>query len=126
MFFVLASYASDDISPPKTHEEFVRGQMEMDTMYWFTTEHLYVNSLTLIKKDDEIECLATHYEEQDNQWILTEIDYCLGIYRLDGDVLYHVYDTYQEAFHYSLIEWKTHFMGILEKIDGQDIGILPI
>lgn len=115
MFFTLASYPSDDMSPPKIQEDFLRGQMEMDTMYWFTTEHLYVKSFTLIKHDDEIEFLAAGYEEDESPWALSEVNGCLGIYRLDGDVFHHVYDTYQEALQNGLKEWNAHIMGILEK-----------
>lgn len=111
MFFSLASYPSDNMSPPKTHEEF----MAAETMYFFETEHVAVSKLVLTEQGEKIICqgLMIH----DHVWRLSEVDDCVGIYQLDGNILHHVYDTYQEAFHAGLIEWEPKYLGILEKVD---------
>ncbi|MDD5211922.1 MAG: hypothetical protein PHV62_05865 [Sulfuricurvum sp.] len=117
MFFSLASYPSDDMSPPKTHDEF----MAAETMYFFETEHVAVSKLVLMEKGEKIICQGIPSDSTDEAWRLLEVDDCVGIYRLDGDVLHHVYDTYQEAFHSGLIEWEPRYLGILEKDEKKEV-----
>lgn len=112
MFLLLACYDTDDTNAPKTREEFLRGMAEMDTMYWFQSEHADIKELKLISRDNEIVRLAVPLDEDvENEgltpWVINNDDDCLGIYRLEGDTLHLVYNNHTEAFQNDLKIWES-------------------
>lgn len=119
MFILLSSYETDDINPPQTEEEFSRGILEMDTMYWFTSPHLDISELQFIKKKNEIMRLAIPYEEDVIEvraapWELPTREDCLGIYHLQDDTMSLVYQNHTEAFENGLKVWKPMGLVVLE------------
>lgn len=117
MFFSLASYPSDEMSPPKTQEEFGYGLVNQHTMYYFQTEHMYVFELALVEQDGIIACIGKNDEDE---WTISETEGCLGVYRLEGNTLNLIYDNYADAFQNGLVKWKSKWMGILERSAPED------
>lgn len=116
MFLLLESYDSDDTTPPATDQEFRRGLALMDTMYWFNTPHVEISELKLIEKNNEIIRLARPLEEDvlegAGPWELLAKEDCLGIYRLQDDMMYLAHQNHTEAFKNGLTVWKP--MGLVK------------
>lgn len=114
MFFLLASYNSDKITPPSSEKDFLRGLSRMDEMYYFETEHVYVKELNLCENNG-IRCLASPVDSEMEKWEMLEIDKCLGIYQVQNNVLSLIYNDIGEAFKNGLRQWQPMYLGILER-----------
>jgi len=114
MFFLLASYNNDKITPPSTEEEFLQGLSRMDEMFYFDTEHVYVQELSICENNG-LKFVATPIDSEMNEWEMLEIDKCLGIYWMERDALKLVYKDTREAFENGLKQWKPMYIGVLER-----------
>lgn len=99
MFFALGSYAEEDME---------------NLMYWFGSEHMHVDQFSLIVKEDHIVCIGQTNLENQKPWQMTEIDSCLGVFKLVDSVFYKVCNSYQEAYEQNLNIWDINLIGALE------------
>lgn len=99
MFFALGSYAERDMK---------------DLVYWFGSEHMDVDNFSLIKNENIIVCIGQSNLEDQMPWQMTEVEKCLGIYKLENGVFYKVCDSYQEVYEQNLKIWKINLIGVLE------------
>lgn len=99
IFFALGSYAVEDMD---------------NLMYWFGSEHMHVDQFSLIAKEDHIVCIGQTDLEHQRPWQMTEVENCLGVYKLENGVFYKVCESYQEAYEQNLKIWKINLIGVLE------------
>lgn len=114
MFFLLASYNNDKITSPSSEKDFLQGLSRIDEMYYFETEHVYVKNLSLCEHNG-IKCIATSIDDEMNKWEMQEVDKCLGIYRMENDILKLQYNSINEVFENGLRYWKPMYLGVLER-----------
>lgn len=114
MFFLLASYNNDKITSPSTEQAFLQGLSRMDEMFYFDTEHVHVQELSICRNHG-LKCVATPIDSEMNEWEMLEVNKCLGIYRMENDILKFIYNGIDEAFENGLKQWNPMCIGVLER-----------
>lgn len=107
MIFRIAYFDTDDMTPPKSKQEFLYGLANMHTMYYLDTEHVFACAIELREEGDDVQCVGIPFAEDEGneEWVIAETD-CVGVFKINGDVLEQQYASYHDACRAGLTLWK--------------------
>ena len=114
--FWIAFFDTDDMTQPKSKQEFLYALANKHSMYYLDTEHIYACNIELREEGDDVRCIGIPFAEgEDNkEWVIAETD-CAGVFKINRDMLELQYESY-------CLQCQTCFVEAWESESGRICG----